>query len=228
VNDRARTYRGRSGIAGFRGIAVGFPGGVNYAFNANNGTLSGLWRGNFINARWDGQGAGDFRPAERSIQLAQDVAFFRLANPADPWPLRPVIAEEDKTNPDPQYPRNRGYRFRGYSLDELEIPTFRYSSGAVTIEDRSFGEASEERTLLQRNFRFAASRPETLWFRALEGEFEAISSREYQLGKLVLRIPDVPILVRQTTEAEPKQELLLELTLPAGESQWSIEYEILP
>ncbi len=228
VTDSTRTYRGRSDIAGFRGIAVGFPGGVNYAFNANNGTLSGLWRGKFVHARWDGQGAGDFRPAERSIQLAQDVAFYRLANPTDPWPLRPVIGDENKTNPDPQYPRNRGYGFRGYSLDELEVPTLRYSSGAVKIEDRCFAEPSESRPRLQRDLRFTALQADTLWFRALEGEFETLSPREYQLGKLVLRIPDVPVLVRQTTEAQPTQELLLELTLPAGETLWSIEYEILP
>ena len=37
VADRTRVYRGRSRVAGYRGIAVGFPGGVNYAFNAQNG-----------------------------------------------------------------------------------------------------------------------------------------------------------------------------------------------
>ena len=40
-----RTYRGRSRIAGYRGIAVGLPGGLNYALNAETGTLSGLGRG---------------------------------------------------------------------------------------------------------------------------------------------------------------------------------------
>lgn len=229
VTDRTLTYRGRSGIAGFRGIAVGFPGGVNYAFNANNGTLSGLWNGKFIHVRWDGQGAGDFRPAERSIQLAQDVAFSQLDGPDAPWPLRPVIGKEDKTNPDPQYPRNRGYRFRGYSLDELEIPTFRYSMGAVQIQDRCVADSSASRMLLQRDLQFTASQAETVWFRALEGEFETVSAREFKLGKLVLRIPGgATTLIRKTTETEPQQELLLELTLPVGETQLSIEYELLP
>ena len=90
VADRTRVYRGRSRVAGYRGIAVGFPGGVNYAFNAQNGVLTALWQGEFVSVYWGGQGAGNFNPKGRAIELAQDVAFYRLAKDDAPWPLRPM------------------------------------------------------------------------------------------------------------------------------------------
>ena len=68
VSERTRVYRGRSRIAGYRGIAVGFPGGVNYAFNAQNGTLSALWSGEFVNVSWGGQGAGTIKPRARPVE----------------------------------------------------------------------------------------------------------------------------------------------------------------
>ena len=91
VTDRVRVYRGRSRIAGYRGIAVGFPGGLNYAFNAEYGSLSGLWSGDFVSVGWGGQGAGNFNPRARPIELAQDVAFYRLAKDDEPWPLLPKM-----------------------------------------------------------------------------------------------------------------------------------------
>lgn len=45
VDDQAKTYRGRSRVAGFRGIAVGLPEKLSYAFNAETGTLSAIWQG---------------------------------------------------------------------------------------------------------------------------------------------------------------------------------------
>ena len=229
VTDRARTYRGRSGIAGFRGIAVGFPGGVNYAFDANNGTLCGLWYGDYISVRWDGQGAGNFNPAARATRLAQDVSFARLASASDPWPLMPHMDKEHPINPDPQYPRNHGYRFRGYSFDEADVPTFMYETGAVTIEDRSVGRIDGDRALLTRVLRFDAPETETLWFRALAGNLETLSPHEFKLGNVKLSTPDVPTLSRPLSGegADQETELLLELTLPKGTSEWRLEYEIL-
>ena len=88
VGKKTKVYRGRSTVAGYRGIAVGFPGGINYAFNAQNGALTALWRGDFVNVGWRGQGSGNFNPATRPIQLAQDVAFLKEL--PESWPLRPT------------------------------------------------------------------------------------------------------------------------------------------
>ena len=63
------------------------------------------------------------------------MEFYRLAKPDAPWPLRPVMTKENPVNPDPLYPRNRGYQFGGYQLDKDGVPTFLYRTGAVTVAD---------------------------------------------------------------------------------------------
>ena len=235
VGDRTRTYRGRSQIAGFRGIAVGYPGGLSYAFDANNGTLSGIWRGRFVSARWDGQGAGGFNPSSRPIRLAQDLSFYKLKGPADPWPLKPVMDEENPINPDPQYPRNRGYRFRGYHLDQARTPTFMYSFGELDVTDKCEAFLEGERPVLRRLLSITASDPETIWFRALTGEVQALGPRAFKTSELELRLeragehrlPFGETVLRSFGEEDPQLELLIQLIIPRGTSKWRIDYELL-
>ncbi|MEM7307239.1 MAG: hypothetical protein AAF682_11245 [Planctomycetota bacterium] len=226
VRDAPRTYRGRSRVAGFRGIAVGYPGGVNYAFDAQNGALAALWRGDFVNVRWDGQGAGDFRPVGRAVELARDVSFLRLVEAEGAWPLRPIPTDEEPINADPTYPRNHGYRFRGYQLGADSVPTLRYASGDVEIAERSVAETDEGRALLRRTLTLTAPAAETLTFRVLAGDFERVSERAFRLGQLELRPPDVPLLVRAPTDDGPG-DVLLQLNLPSGTTRITIDYELL-
>ena len=164
VTDRTRVYRGRSRIAGYRGIAVGFPGGLNYAFNAEYGSLSGLWRGEFVSVGWGGQGAGNFNPRGRAIELAQDVAFYRLAKDDAPWPLLPKMDKENPVNPDPLYPRNRGYQFKGYQLNANGVPTFLYRTGPVEVEDTASVVVTNSMNGLVRMIRFESAKDETVSF----------------------------------------------------------------
>lgn len=68
VTDKARTYRGRSRIAGYRGIAVGLPGGMNYAFDAQNGALAGIWQGEFVSVNWRSHPVLDHARHHRAAQ----------------------------------------------------------------------------------------------------------------------------------------------------------------
>lgn len=227
VTDTPRTYRGRSRIAGFRGIAVGFPGGLNYAFNAENGAFSGIWRGDFVRVRWDGQGAGDFNPSARAISLAQDVGFAALADASEPWPLKPVMTEDAPVNPDPLYPRRLGYQFRGYSIDESEVPTLRYRMGEIEIEDRSVAEIDADASALVRTIRFDAKQGTRLYFRALTGEIAERSPTQFEAAGLRITVPPGTARVRPMT-GDPKQsELLLQLDLPQGSSEMELRYEVL-
>lgn len=227
VTDTTRTYRGRSSIAGFRGIAVGFPGGINYAFNAQNGTLSALWKGGYVSVRWDGQGAGGFNPSARPVQLAQDTSFYRLANDAEAWPLRPHMDEEHPVDPDPLYPRNLGYRFRGYSFDEQSIPTFEYRSGETTILDRSSVETVDGQSRLRRVLSFDAPAVDPLHLRVLTGPLEKISDGRYGIPGLEVHVPEEWVLLRPLTTSETERELILTLPLPQGPSQLTIDYVLL-
>jgi len=228
VDDQARTHRGRSRVAGFRGIAVGLPEKLSYAFNAETGTLSAIWQGEFIAVNWSGQGSGDFHPASEPITLAQDVSFAQLTDEKAPWPLMPLMTKEAKTNPNPLYPKNIGYQFRGYVLDEAMIPTFQYRSGNIEIEDRTSAAGTDEQRLLKRVLRFDTPSPQTIWFRVLTGDIENESERVYRSGQVRLTIPPAETKLRALSDEPKRAELLLRLSLPQGSSTLEFLYEQQP
>ncbi|MDX1928295.1 MAG: hypothetical protein SFV81_17340 [Pirellulaceae bacterium] len=238
VGDTARTYRGRSSVAGFRGIAVGFPERISYAFNAETGTLTAIWQGDFIRVDRGGQGSGGFNPSAPAIQLPQDVSFAELSDKHAPWPLRPVMTKEAPVNPDPLYPKNLGYQFKGYYFDESQVPTFMYRFGEVEIEDRSVAAMAGDKLQLVRSIKFNAPAKQELWFRALTGETDQMQVESKQVvttDKLRLIIPEVttelrPAALRPAASASsPTQanssELLLQLDIPQGQSSLSLTYE---
>jgi mono/diheme cytochrome c family protein len=227
VTDAARTYRGRSSVAGYRGIAVGFPEKLSYAFNAETGTLTAIWRGDFVRVDRGGQGSGAFHPASKHIALAQDVSFYALPDEQTPWPLRPVMTKEERVNLDPLYPRNRGYQFKGYYMDDASIPTFMYQSGDIEIEDRSTAGSGSEKGRLLRNLTFNAPKAQSIWFRALTGKVEAESKQRFKNSELRLSIPPVYPLLRATAADKNVAELLLKLDIPQGKSNLSFTYELL-
>lgn len=225
VDDQAKTFRGRSRVAGFRGIAVGLPEKLSYAFNAETGTLSAIWQGDFIGVNWNGQGSGDFNPASEAITLAQDVSFAQLANENSPWPLLPMMTKEARTNPDPLYPKNVGYQFRGYFLGESSIPTFLYRSGTLQIEDRSTATGTAEQQRLHRVLEFESPREQTVWFRALTGDISQESERAFRSGRLRLTIPKTETKLRVLSTEPKRAELLLRLPIPQGKSTLEFQYE---
>lgn len=225
VGNEAMIHRGRSRVAGFRGIAVGLPEKVSYAFNAETGTLSALWQGDFVGVNWSGQGSGDFNPAREPISLAQDVSFVHLADDNAPWPLMPVMTKDARVNPDPLYPKNHGYQFRGYYLGESSIPTFMYRSGTIEIEDRSTAAGPEKQHRLIRVLQFNSPTEQIVWFRALTGEISAESDRVFKAGRLRLTVPDVEVKQRPLPDNGASSELLLKLELPQGKSSQEILYE---
>lgn len=225
VEDQAKTYRGRSRVAGFRGIAVGLPERLSYAFNAETGTLSAIWQGDFIGVNWSGQGSGDFNPASEPITLAQDVSFVQLVDENAPWPLLPVMTKEAKTNPNPLYPKNVGYQFRGYFLGHSSIPTFQYRSGTIEIEDRSVAVGSDGQRQLKRVLQFNSPAPQTVWFRALAGDIAQESERVFRSGRLRLTISQTETKLRSPSDEPKRSELLLRLQIPQGRSTLEFVYE---
>lgn len=225
VDGQAQTYRGRSRVAGFRGIAVGLPENLSYAFNAETGTITAIWQGDFIGVNWGGQGSGEFNSASQPILLAQDVSFAYLDNENAPWPLMPVMTKEARTNPDPLYPKNLGYQFHGYYFDEKSIPLFQYRSGTIEIEDRTEATGSNEQPQLKRVLRFQSPMPQTVWFRALTGDVTQESERVFRSGRLRLMIPNAEAKIRPSSDEPKRTELLLRLQIPQGQSTLEFSYE---
>ena len=228
VTDQVRTYRGRSSVAGYRGIAVGFPGGMNYAFNAETGALSAIWAGDFVSVGWGGQGAGNFNPRSRPIQFSQDFPILKLNDLETPWPKSPVMTKENPVNPDPLYPKNLGYQFKGYEFDDEWIPTFQYRAGNVEIEDRSIGESRLGHHYLIRKLTFRSPTKETLHFRLLTGKIEKLSPNTFQLDKLKVVVPAKQAILRKSPENPDAQELILLLELSRETTSLELTYETIP
>lgn len=223
VTDQTLTYRGRSTVAGYRGIAVGYPGGMNYAFNAHNGALSAMWTGKFVTVGWRGQGSGNFNPKAPVIQLAEDVAF--LTKLPEAWPLRPIRTKEAPVNPDPTYPSQYGYAFQGYSIGEKGVPTFRYRCDEIAIEDSSLSSANG----FKRTLSFNATKATTVYFRVLTGKIEPVSETSYKIPKLQLNLGTSTTKVSNILRpATADQELILKLDLPSGTSTLSLDYVLQP
>ncbi len=120
VTDEARMLRRSYQGMGKRGIGVGYPGGINLAFDAEQMRLATLWKGGFVDPSgvWYGQGHGKVRSLGPAMILAVGPEIDDANNP---W-----VADDGR-------PPN--HKFRGYKLDEKRRPTFRYSVGNVSIED---------------------------------------------------------------------------------------------
>ena len=223
VEDRPLVYRGRSRVAGFRGIAVGFPEGIHFAFDANNGAMAALWKGDFVSVNWNGQGAGDFNPRAKAIELARDVAQLRDVREDTVWPLRPITTEEEPINADPTYPRQHGYRFRGYHQDSAGRPTLRYALHDIGIEDRVMPAEIEGRMTLQRQLTFDSKSPAQVTFRALTGDIEMTAPGEYRAGRLLLTVPTGAARLHPMGEG---QELLIDLELSIGRTLLELSYDL--
>ena len=110
TNEAQMLRRSYPGI-GKRGIGVGYPGGVNLAFDAEQIRLAMIWKGRFVDpaGAWYGQGSGNVRPMGNAIKLP---AGPELDDEAEPWQV------------DTGRPPN--HQFKGYDLDDVRRPKFRY------------------------------------------------------------------------------------------------------
>lgn len=144
-----RSYPG----IGKRGIGVGYPGGVNLAFDAEQMRLALIWKGGFADPGgvWRGQGSGNVRPLGRPITLARGP---ELDHRDQPW-----VVDEG---------RPPKHHFKGYRLDGLRRPTFRYTFDDIEVDDffEAVAASPSQPTRLRRTLQFrSASGRERLRFR---------------------------------------------------------------
>ena len=130
VTDEARMLRRSYPEIGKRGIGVGYPGAVNIAFDAEQMRLAMIWKGKFVDPGgvWTGQGSGQVRPMSQATNLAKGPDFDNALNP---W-----LVDEGR-------PPN--HQVKGYTLDKVQRPTFRYVVDSVQVEN-FFKEAADEQT----------------------------------------------------------------------------------
>ncbi len=122
--DRPIIYRNFIRGLSPRGIAVGYPERCHLAWDADRMSLGLLWHRRFIDAsrHWNGRGQG-FQPplGDHVVQWEKTAPWAMLESVQDPWPNEP--------------PKQRGFRFLGYRLDDKLRPRFRYAGSGFTVED---------------------------------------------------------------------------------------------
>lgn len=106
-DDRPVIQRTMMEGAGTHAIAVGFPEGVHFAFDADACRLAIVWKGRFLDAynAWFSRMDPTAEPLGHTVK--------RLSGPFTP-----------------------GLRFKGYTLDTAGVPTFRYTDGEAEVLDR--------------------------------------------------------------------------------------------
>ncbi len=161
-NGEAKIYRNFIEGAGNRAIGVGFDGGINMAFDADQMRLALVWIGGFMDAgrHWTGRGQGHQPPLGYGVIAGpQGQPFAQLGSLLDPWP-------ESKA-------RSEGYRFKGYTLAGAQrLPIFNYRFGDLMVQDACTpsGQAADNSASLSRKLTFTGSSQESLYFRAAAGK----------------------------------------------------------
>lgn len=170
VADEARMLRRSYPEMAKRGIGVGYPGGLNLAFDAEQLRLALIWKGRFVDPSgvWYGQGHGKVRPMGQTKSLGEGPELDDINSP---WIV------DDGRPPE--------HQFKGYVLDEQRRPTFRYSYKTIQTEDFFFTHKSPEADALTLRRRLRLKSPkatDSVRFRlAAAGNVAAISETEFKL-----------------------------------------------
>lgn len=202
VTNEARMLRRQYAEIGKRGIGVGYPGGVNLAYDAQQMRLAAIWKGKFVDpaAAWYGQGSGNVRPMGAAIQLPKGPELFSGEQPEITDNSRPAT-----------------HQFKGYSLDEERRPTMRYNFGSIAVEDyfREYRDDSTGQIQLRRRMTFTSTKEsEPLRFRLASNErLKADSNGGYRIGN------NLTIRVASGQKAEITEGGLLSVPLKFGAQQ---------
>lgn len=153
--DRPIVFRSFLQNAGSRGIAVGYPAGVHFEFDAGAVRLVDAWRGDFMDASgaWKGRGGSVTGGQGKTVWTApKGPAIVVAADPPKTWP--------DATGAD------AGMHFKGYVLDDKGVPTFEYSlkAGDKTLDVRErFTPGAKGESLFNRIFTVSGAKGTAFW-----------------------------------------------------------------
>ncbi|MFM1873373.1 MAG: Cytochrome c-550 [Planctomycetota bacterium] len=214
IDERTVILRRSLQDTGKRGIAVGLPGGVNVAFDAERLAMNQVWWGRFVDAApvWTSQGSGQARIlGDRRTRLPDGPAIAALADAQAAWPT--------------ESRRQLGHAWLGYDLDDLGRPTFRYRVGDVEIADAPVQTtpSGETRPTLQRIVRATAKTDVDLWLLAArDARIEPLGDGAYRVGdrlRIAVRGPAATIVT-----AGDAKELRLPIAVRNGGCELQIDY----
>ena len=218
VKNEARIYRNFIAGCGPRAIAVGYPGGVNICWDADQMNVALVWQGAFMDAKrhWTSRGVGDQPPLGYGVaKLGQQRALGVLESPEAPWVPASVKDE----------PRNLDYTFRGYQLDSQRRPTFMWEYKGVEVTDffEQEGDCKKGNAAIIRHITMTCNLPPSnLHFLALAGAVETAKGGAFILDKTVkVTIQDATPMVRKSAG---RDEVLFVPIFKNGTAQFTMTY----
>jgi hypothetical protein len=157
-------YRNFIAGAGNRAIGVGYPGGINLAWSAEDMNLALVWRGAFIDAarHWNGRGGGAQPPLGYDVFHPTEEATPPLAVPASPGEAWPKRGKDERAT---------DFQWKGYALDAQRVPTFFYEWKGIKVAERfeATGDAVAGTGKLVRNLTLTGTIPPGALLRVAEG-----------------------------------------------------------
>ncbi|MFD1819434.1 family 16 glycoside hydrolase [Pseudarcicella hirudinis] len=184
-------------------INVGSPENLHYAFDMDNGAISQIWKGQFLDMTpmWDDRGDGSSRPRGTVLMLGD----------------LPVIVKNGTFTTSDALSQDANFRTLGYDVDAINQPTFRYQIYGSEVEDQI---RSVEGKYFNREISFKKPSADVVCRLATAKEITKISDELYAVdGK--------SYFIKVSPSAKPtlvKQGELSTLYVPSGEK---VQYQIL-
>jgi len=188
-----------------RGIAVGFPQKVHFAWDGEQFTPRLIWHGAFIDAsmHWVGRGQGNQTPlGDHVMTLPAGPPIAALASLDEQWPAKP--------------PRESGFQFKGYSLSPSGVPTFRYLWNTSNFTDTIIPiNASPDNGLERIVVATLDSTTDNVYLRVASGLHIEGADGVFTVDGVKFQFEDIEPIVRTI---EGRRELLAPLTPVSGEA----------
>jgi len=216
VDKEARVYRNFIEGCSPRAIAVGYPGGVNICWDADEMNTALVWQGAFMDAKrhWTDRGVGNQPPLGYGVaKLGLQRALGVLDSQTAPWVPSYVKNQ----------PRDTAYTFHGFELDAQRFPTFHWEFNGVKVDENftPSGDAKKENAAVERHLKLTATRPiDNLYFLALKGAIEPKDKAFIYDHVVSVTMTGEPI-VRKDGGAT---ELLLPITFHDGKAEVTMHY----
>lgn len=212
ARDEPVLYRNFIAGAGNRGIGVGYPGGINLAWDAEHMNLAVLWRGAFLDAarHWNSRGGGHQSPMGYDVvQPAPGVPLARLDAPAAAWP-------ESTT----------GYVWKGYRLDARRQPVFAYHWNGLQVREHyeTEGQGTQPGGKLRRVLELDAEPAAGTLLRLAVGRIKAGDDGLFLVEAGKAQVPERQFENRLWIRAPGAQVQGNELRLPVATRRVTVEY----
>lgn len=209
--------------AGTRAIALGFPGGVNLAFDPTRGKPAYVWTGPFLEMSpvWAGRGGRPAKLLGPKVWTAPAERHWVVGSPGE----TPDFTKVERT-PEETPQGDSPTRFKGYSRDAQGNPTFTTEIDGMTIVESYAPLTSDLAVGIKRTIAVTVPDGKVGWFRPAAGASAAGSSS----NRLLLTASDgtLSLLI---VSGGPNWEKAIDharLKLPAGTTSLTLSHWFVP